>query len=304
METNNRTLNILMQTLESNNQLIGWNMYQNKSGHVILKIRFDDHKDVNKTDSMNERHSENKISTEHENNVPNDMTPKQERNYFRAKAFRVGNPLKRQRLTTSSPELPRNCDNFVDSETVPGSFDQSTCLSSESLTRGQQVNGHLADCSLIQSEVGDEARHHGHSTYDQHPVASYVDYDAQQCVTEDMGVQFDKWELKVSELDHSTPTPFDGESDYDPDEILNHPTEYSPCNDPECFYGQEPYEQFKEFPLKRNIYTCNLCGRKVCNECAYAKRRHFLHSKHMRNYSFELPDGRPLAINLLKQGVY
>ena len=106
----------------------------------------------------------------------------------------------------------------------------------------------------------------------------------------------------------NSPTPFDDEESlYDTDENPWHPKDEDgnkdlrPCRDHECFYGHEPYDKWK-LALKRNMFTCSLCGRMICDDCAWVKRRHMIHLRYFRNYSFEKPHGRAIDVDAVMAG--
>ena len=95
---------------------------------------------------------------------------------------------------------------------------------------------------------------------------------------------------------------------HDTDDNPHHPTkdgkkDLTPCRDHDCFYAEKPYKPWTR-PVKRNIFTCSLCGRKLCDDCAWMKRRHLIHLKHFRNYSFELPHGRPIDVEMVMAGLW
>ena len=284
MDAKYETLKLLMDTLKEKNGLLDWNLYPQKNGKIVVKVQFKDGgpQNVNKTDLMDLQNTTSDIS------IPPDMSNKDKHNFMRAKAFRENKSAKRPRSSSySDTEIVRNSENCDD----PHSH---VCISPEPLTR--DVN------SSFRSE------------YEQQSVS----VNNNQAVTdpksaaEDSIYSYDPTIEITKPVDTEIlPTPFDDvESLYDPDENVFHPYDPStnekdkrPCRDSDCFYAEEPFEKWT-LRLKRNMYTCTLCGRKVCEWCTWAFRRHLIHVKHLRNYSFDPPEGRPVDVKQLMAGLY
>lgn len=286
------TLKLLMDTLAAKNGLLDWNCFPQKNGKIVLKVQFKDGglTNVNNSDLMDL------------NSMPPDMSNKDKHNFVRARSFRKNMRSKRPRSSSYSdaPEIVRhseNCDG-------PHILDSLVCFSPESLTHGVNTSLHSES---IQSE---SAVNRSQSIRDpagdpnklsdlnnSHASISTIDYD-------NLPPPFDVEQL---------PTPFDEEESlYDPDENPYHPQDENnekdraPCRDADCHYAEEPFSEWRHdiYKRKTNIYTCKLCGRKICNWCTWAKRRHLIHLKHFRNYSYELPEGRRIDIKQLMEGRY
>ena len=125
MDTHNGTLKALLDTLSSKNDLQGWNMYQNKCGNIVVKIRFGDR--TGDSDQMN-----NQDTNTVQNLSYKKMTSKQnDRNFLRTKAFREGNQNKRQRQ--NSPIENARTENCISSSTPNVNMEFSQCNEDESL---------------------------------------------------------------------------------------------------------------------------------------------------------------------------
>ena len=274
------TLKLLMESLYSQNGLFDWNCYPQKNGKIMLKVQFKDGgPSVNKSDLM-DFNSDQRSSEFH------DMSAKDKHNFLRAKSFRENKKSKKRSRSniSDSPEIARNYEHCFD----PRILDSHVCISTESLTR----------------EVADSfSTAHTESPLNQNDTA-----------TDPTGINIPTVhsddECMSPDTCDDSPTPFDEESLYDPADNPFHPKndkgeiDLTPCNDADCFYAQEPYAiwNYDYCRLKRNIFTCSLCGRKVCEDCGYDKRRHFIHVKHLRNYSFDPPCGRPIKVDLILSG--
>ena len=113
MDKQNGTLNALLETLSLKSNLLGWNMYQNKSGVIMVKIRFSEH-NINK-DNNEKSHGVQSEEYFSKGGKRNRSESQINRNFMRAEAWKEKHGSKRKRHG-SSPELPRN-GSF--SETIP-----------------------------------------------------------------------------------------------------------------------------------------------------------------------------------------
>ena len=178
-------------------------------------------------------------------------------------------------------------------------------ISPESLTHDTCTSFHSdyvqSDSAVIENlEVTDPTDTDKHSDLENSPAT---------ISTNDCDIVSSNVSIDVKNL----PTPFDEEESlYDPDENPYHPMDENnkkdrtPCRDADCHYAEEPFDKFRWdiFKRKTNIFTCKLCGRKICDWCTWAKRRHLIHLKHFRNYSYDLPEGRCIDIEQLMAGRY
>ena len=113
MDTQNETLNALIETLSSKNNLLGWNMYQNKSGVIMVKIRFGEHSNIKENNEQcHDVQSEEYL---YKGGKRNRSEKQINRNFMRAEAWKDKHGFKRKH-DNSSPELPRNKSL---SETIP-----------------------------------------------------------------------------------------------------------------------------------------------------------------------------------------
>ena len=111
MDTQYETLKALVDTLSLKSNLLGWNMYQNKSGVIMVKIRFGEHSNNKENGQHDVQSEENFIQRGNRNRSENQI----KRNFLRAKSWKEQLGSKRKRYE-SSPELPRNDSH---SETIP-----------------------------------------------------------------------------------------------------------------------------------------------------------------------------------------
>ena len=142
MELRNGTLSAILDTLSTKNAIQGWNMYQNKKGGIVVKIRFDGHRQGER-----DRESMDNQEADVQNVGYKKMTDKQsQRNFLRAKTFRDINPSKRQR-NNSSCEIPRH--EISHSNSLPN-LDLSECQESRDC---DQLTGHesLGDADVYSS---------------------------------------------------------------------------------------------------------------------------------------------------------
>ena len=116
MDLRNSTLHRLLESLEENNECLGWNMYRNKRGKIIVKISYDE-------ETKLDLNSECDLS--HQNVSFRRKTNKEiKRNHQRAQNFReISQPSKR--LRQLSPEIPRQ--NLNNSSPIPNITDISNC---------------------------------------------------------------------------------------------------------------------------------------------------------------------------------
>ena len=291
------TLKLLMDTLAANNGLLDWNCFTQKNGKIVMKVQFKDGGlNINNSDFVD-------LNVEKDTSLPPDMSNKDKHNYLRARSFRQIRASERPRSSSYSdtPEIIRNSENCDD----PCILDSHICISSESLTHGDINNTLqpvLPESALnrnhsVMDPAGDLNKIRADSNSDDHDSVSSIDYN-------NLPPPFDV---------ENFPTPFDEEESlYDPDENPYHPhnenneKDRTPCRDADCHYAEEPFAKWRHdiFKRKTNIFTCKLCGRKICNWCTWAKRRHLIHLKHFRNYSYELPEGRRVDIKQLMEGRY
>ena len=288
------TLKLLMDTLAEKNGLLDWNCFPQKNGKIMLKVQFKDggHNDVNNSNLMDL------------NSVPTDMSNKDKHNYMRAKLFRENRCSKRPRSSSHSdtPEIVRNSDNCDGSHIS----NNHVCISPESLTHDVSTSLH-SDCMPSDSAVN-------RNQAEMDPSESDIQSDLGKCQATTSTSDCNNLSTPIVPFDEEIlPTPFDDEESlYDPDENPHHPWDENdqkdrrPCRDADCHYAEEPFDKFRWdiFKRKTNIYTCKLCGRKICDWCTWAKRRHLIHLKHFRNYSYDLPEGRSIDIEQLMSGNY
>ena len=284
------TVQLLIESLHSKNGLLDWKCYPQKNGKIVIKMEFKDGgNNVNKPD-------ESELDVKPENTViPDNLSSRDKHNFLRAKSYRESNPRKRPRSSHSDTlEIVRKSENYAD----PSLLDSHVCLSVESLTHAVSVsfNSAHSESALSRNELAKDQTIEITQPDLSHDLLN-------PCI--DNGNSHTPVDTII------LPTPFDEvESLYDPDENMYHPIDPStnekdkrPCRDSDCYYAEEPFEKWTR-KLKRNMYTCTLCGRKICDWCTWAKRRHLTHLKYFRNYSFDAPEGRTVDIEQLMAGLY
>ena len=288
------TVQLLIESLHSKNGLLDWKCYPQKNGKVVIRMEFKDGgQNVNKSDE-----SEMELKQEPEV-IPDNLSPRDKHNFLRAKSYRESNPRKRPRSSQSdTPETFRISENCADPG--PSLLDSHVCLSVESLTRAvsDSFNSAHSESAVSRDEQAKDL------TIETTNPALDSGHDL-------LDPPIENENLYTSVDSNILPTPFDDvDSLYDPDENMYHPydpetneKDRRPCRDADCYYAEEPFEKWT-LRLKRNMYTCTLCGRKICDWCTWAFRRHLVHLKHFRNYSFDLPEGRPVDVKQLMQGLY
>ena len=104
MDLRRGTLQRLLESLDENNEQLGWNMYRNKRGRIIVKICYDDETNL-------DLHCESTGHSHQTVSFKKKTTKEVQRNHLRAQNFRDNiQPAKRPR--NSSPEIVRqNSDN-------------------------------------------------------------------------------------------------------------------------------------------------------------------------------------------------
>ena len=115
MDLRHGTLYRLLESLDENNERLGWNMYLNKRGRIIVKICYEEDTKLNSSE----------ISDLPFRNVSYRRKTNKEiqRNHLRAKNFKENiQPTKRPRI--SSPEFPRQ--NLQNSSPIPN-IDVTRC---------------------------------------------------------------------------------------------------------------------------------------------------------------------------------
>lgn len=146
MDTHYGTLNMLLENLASKNQMLGWNIYQQKNGNIVMKIRFDDH--LMQKESIN-NHDMSKVNDENVT-FKKVSSNQNHRNYHRAKTFREQLSTKPSHSKSISTEIPRN-EHF--SEPVQPSHQQevSMCLSADSLSHADLDSESVLECPSPQN---------------------------------------------------------------------------------------------------------------------------------------------------------
>ena len=98
MDLRHSTLYRLLESLDENNDRLGWNMYLNKRGRIIVKICYEENTRFDSSEAFDLQYGF--LSYRRKNNT------ELNRNHLRAKNFRENiQPTKRQRI--SPPEIPR-----------------------------------------------------------------------------------------------------------------------------------------------------------------------------------------------------
>ena len=264
MELHNGTLNALLETLGSKNELLGWNMYTQKSGVIMVKIRFGEHSG-SKGELLDDQ-----------NHLPDvafrKITENQgKRNHLRAKTFRENQPTKRKRQY-SPPELTRD-EHFS--------------------KPGPNLSESFANVSVIQEDLSPSTTHSPdvQCSPDRDSLCDDSS-DVVSCVAncrDSINSQQNQTSLTEPEIDtekFQDLVSSDCESDssvstlYDENNICE--KWRFKCDNRGCNYG--PYE-----PNDRpgpDIHICNRCDYKICFECISYKKRHFRHRKHLNYYHF------------------
>ena len=118
MDVRRGTLYRLLESLDENNEQLGWNMYRNNRGRIIVKICYDDETNLDLNSETTE-YSHQTVSFKRKS------TKEIKRNHLRAQNFRNNiQPAKRSR--NSSPEIARQ--NFENSKPSPiQNIDVSKC---------------------------------------------------------------------------------------------------------------------------------------------------------------------------------
>ena len=155
MDLRDDTLSGLLETLASKNQVLSWNLHKQKSGHIMVKIRFGDRGDQI-LDSEPPNSEFNAQSVTYKKVSENQNI----RNFHRARSFKKQNPSKRARRENSddSTELPRN-ENIAVSNSTPRCLDisecsvDSPCLPDQSVNHEQLVQSEAEHDSLNQAEL-------------------------------------------------------------------------------------------------------------------------------------------------------
>lgn len=125
MDLGNRTLNGIMETIAAENDLIGYNTYRNRKGHIVVKISYVEPTESEmKVDHNSEFDSERKSFKKLSKN-------QSKRNFERAKNFRDQNSVESQ--TDNSIETPRNSEEVTHSTSTPNPIDVSHCTSDSCL---------------------------------------------------------------------------------------------------------------------------------------------------------------------------
>ena len=140
MDTRHDTLYRLLESLDDNNERLGWNMYLNKRGHIIVKICYDE---------------ETKLDSSEISDMPFETvsyrrkTSKEiHRNQLRAQNFRENiQPAKRPRI--SSPEILRQ--NFQHSSPVQN-IDVTKCEEESSSVSEPTTHDLSASYQCFESE--------------------------------------------------------------------------------------------------------------------------------------------------------
>ena len=131
MDLRRGTLYRLLESLDENNEQLGWHMYRNKRGRIIVKIVYDEETNLDLNCETSE-HSHQTVSFRRKS------TKEIQRNYQRAQNFRDNiQPAKRPR--NSSPEITRhNLENSNSSPTpkldVSKCEEQASCESIRDLS--------------------------------------------------------------------------------------------------------------------------------------------------------------------------
>ena len=172
-------------------------------------------------------------------------------------------------------------------------FDQSDCCDSVCV---ENSTGRIEDSMVTVGSVN--AVNSGPSKPDEGSTCA----DAARC--------------KEESSQSNQPTPFDSdaESDYDDEApCMKHWQEYrGQCQDLNCQYnpdveighpdlnqrwGLRPNGTFKVY------YACALCGRVICPDCLWIRRRHFHHRFHLNWYSRNNPPD-PINVKNLIAGIF
>ena len=268
MESLDPTLYSVLQSLYENNGRKSWNMYPENNGSICLKIRFNG-RGVGSSESSIKQKPDSKIK----------------RNFSRAGNWKKTSidicepkPAKRNRSDMSSVicdssekvENLRNCTRICD-DRIELNLDQD--LSS-------------VDCTPIKTTPDSPL-----SVDDTVPITACDDLQlCDESETESFKeCSFHDTELEISESKCDTPSQFDpydndNESVYDENEQLPEWRKVTrPCIQAGCFY--RPNQNIEEHEVNQQLgprpngtfktfWKCVRCGRVMCNECVYNKKRH------------------------------
>ena len=269
MESKHRTLFSVLNALLAENNLLGWNVAPQKSGCVLVKIRFSNMEDFIEnglnskgacTVDMPDHRSYRKLSVK-----------QTERNYSRAQKYK-GNSKKRPRL--ESPELPRT-------ENLPvSSMDPTFDLSSLDATVEKSTGDLLC---LDSSPVNHYASDHDESAYEEciadHEICASVHSATEIQVTqlpESPDILIPKCEMD------------DNDNVSICSEFSDNPRSVEPCEHKGCSYGPAVKSR-KDFYYDDTIFYCCECKNNpfypdvtLCSDCLIRKNRHKKHKRHAR----------------------
>ena len=296
MDTLDPTLVSLLDSLCKKNGLKSWNIHPEFSGSVCVKIRFNgqdggSHTNGNKQNSVSKTKHNFKRAKKWKLNQADECEFKPtQQNYCEAE------PMMNDK---SSIDIPRNQQNVIcKQDPVRDLFDSLSVINctsnqaetsattphvNQAETKTHVVHSARSQTMLIESQMDD--------------LSNETEHDPlQECLT-----SFD---------------PFDNDRDSNYDENAPYmdpwPEFKRPCIIPGCFYfpkteldesetnqqlGPRPNGTFKSY------FKCDLCGRKLCDQCLWFKRRHLNHMKHVKRNGLSGPPD-PVNIDNLMNGLF
>ena len=274
----------MLDTLMSENDLSNWNLHPQKNGAIMLKVKFTEPVESDK-ETFIRSSSFRKLS---DNQC--------KRNHLRAKSFREKQPEKKRKL---SVEMPRN-EEF---STPAPEFDLLNCCDSVYTENSSSRNVE----ETVISSCNSSSKHDEES--------SCVDGRSElRALHEEPSLS----ETKISIIEKSVnqPTPFDSDNESEYDENAPHMVNWQEfrgqCTDLNCHYNPDVEighpDLNQRWGLRPNgtfltYFACALCGRVICGNCVWIRRRHYHHRYHVNYYSRSNPPD-PINVRNLDAGIH
>ena len=114
MDLGNRTLNGILEIIAAENDLVGYNTYRNRKGHIVVKISFEEPSESDQIEDNNSEFDSKRVSFRKMSKAQS------KRNFNRAKKFRDQNSNIENQI-----EIARNSDS---SAPTPDVLDVSQCV--------------------------------------------------------------------------------------------------------------------------------------------------------------------------------
>ena len=288
MDNKKRILYAMLDMLLSENDLGHWNLHPQKNGAIMLKVKFFEAVDTDK-EHLNRSLSFKKLSGN-----------QCKRNYLRAKSFREKQPEKTRKLSSELSEIPRN-EEF---STPAPKFDPSDCFDS---ICGESSPSRIDDTMVtVDSSI---ACNSSPSKPDSGSSCALAKPD-------ERNGDVSETKLSIVDISNNQPTPFDSDTESDYDDNAPHMTNWQEyrrqCTDLNCHYNPEIEighpDLNKRWGLRPNgtfgLYlACALCGKVICSDCVWIRRRHFHHRYHVNWYSRNNPP-EPISVKNLIAGIF